>query len=376
MSPRIVFLGFLLFSSRISAQIIEEVTLFHDGLERTYIVYVPAIYNEDISVPLVINIHGLGSNATEQMIYGNFTAIADTANFIVVHPNGTEDGDGQTFWNAFSEIGVDDVGFISAIIDDVSNEYNIDANCVYSTGMSNGGFMSYFLACHLSERITAIASVTGSMVIGLPETCNAQHPTPVMEIHGTADGVVPYNGSIISESIDDVVDYWVSYNNCNTAAEFSEIQDIVTGDDCTAEHYVYTNGDMGATVEHYKVLGGEHSWPGAIINLNVTNMDFNASTEIWRFFRKYKLDMLTSISNPVVSEPMISVFPNPGNGIYTLKIDKNSEYTLNCYDVRGQLVHSSFQNSPSVKFELPTPGLYLISVTDGTQTERIRVVYE
>jgi polyhydroxybutyrate depolymerase len=358
------------------AQLIEEVTMMHDGLERTYIIYVPAIYDETSAVPLVINMHGLGSNANEQMIYGNFTSIADTANFIVVHPNGTEDGQGQTFWNSFSSVGVDDVGFLSALIDDVSSQYNIDENCVYSTGMSNGGFMSYYLACNLSDRIAAIASVTGSMVIGLPESCNAQHPTPIMEIHGTSDGVVPYNGSIISEPIDDVVDFWVSYNNCNPTAEFSEVPDIVTSDDCTAEHYVYSDGDMGSTVELYKVIGGDHSWPGAIININVTNMDFSASKEIWRFFRKYKLDMLTSVSEVVNPEKMFSIYPNPGNGNYTLSINTGTSYDLQCYDSTGRLIQSSYGNVSSVEFSLPEPGLYIVSLSDGVQTERLRVVYE
>lgn len=373
---RLLLMSITFCTIALRAQLIEEVTMMHDGLERTYIIYVPAIYDETSAVPLVINMHGLGSNANEQMIYGNFTSIADTANFIVVHPNGTEDGQGQTFWNSFSSVGVDDVGFLSALIDDVSSQYNIDENCVYSTGMSNGGFMSYYLACNLSDRIAAIASVTGSMVIGLPESCNAQHPTPIMEIHGTSDGVVPYNGSIISEPIDDVVDFWVSYNNCNPTAEFSEVPDIVTSDDCTAEHYVYSDGDMGSTVELYKVIGGDHSWPGAIININVSNMDFSASKEIWRFFRKYKLDMLTSVSEVVNPEKMFSIYPNPGNGNYTLSINTGTSYDLQCYDSTGRLIQSSYGNVSSVEFSLPEPGLYIVSLSDGVQTERLRVVYE
>jgi polyhydroxybutyrate depolymerase len=373
---RLILMGITFSTIGLRAQLIEEVTLMHDGLERTYIIYVPAIYDENTAVPLVINIHGLGSNANEQMVYGNFTAIADTANFIVVHPNGTEDGQGQTFWNSFSSLGVDDVGFISAMIDHVSSQYNIDENCIYSTGMSNGGFMSYYLACNLSERIAAIASVTGSMVIGLPESCNAQHPTPVMEIHGTSDGVVPYNGSIISEPINDVVDFWVSYNNCNPVAEFSEVPNIVSSDNCTAEHYVFTDGILGSSVELYKVIDGDHSWPGAIININVTNMDFSASTEIWRFFRKYKLNMLISVADPILSESIFSIYPNPGNGKYVVSMNKGTSYDMECYDSTGRLIHFSNGNSTSLEFSLPEPGLYIISLSDSAHTERLRVVYE
>jgi polyhydroxybutyrate depolymerase len=373
---RIFVICFLTTPLLSGAQTVEESVIFFDGLERTYTVYIPDIYDGTSPVPLVINMHGLGSNAQEQMIYGNFTAIADTANFIVVHPNGTEDDQGITFWNAFSSAGIDDVGFLSAMIDEVSSSYNIDENCIYSTGMSNGGFMSYYLACNLSNRIAAIASVTGTMVIGLPEICNAQHPTPVMQIHGTSDGVVPYNGSIIFEPIDDVIEHWVSFNNCNPSGEFAEVPDIVSSDDCTAEHYVYSEGDLGSSVELYKVLGGDHSWPGAIINLNVTNMDFNASAEIWRFFRKYKLNMLTNVSGSPIDEPFVSIYPNPGNGIYSVNVKISGSYQVECYDVFGRLANSFMDNSATFRLELPQPGVYLVSISNGDVTDKIRVVYE
>jgi polyhydroxybutyrate depolymerase len=133
---------------------------------------------------------------------------------------------------------------------------------------------------------------------------------------------------------------------------------------------------MGSTVELYKVIGGDHSWPGAIININVSNMDFSASKEIWRFFRKYKLDMLTSVSEVVNPEKMFSIYPNPGNGNYTLSINTGTSYDLQCYDSTGRLIQSSYGNVSSVEFSLPEPGLYIVSLSDGVQTERLRVVYE
>ena len=86
---------------------------------------------------------------------------------------------------------MDDLGFTAALIDSLSAEYSINQDRIYSTGMSNGGFMSYHLACELSERIAAIASVTGTMNVNQPATCSPGHPMPVMEIHGTADATVP-----------------------------------------------------------------------------------------------------------------------------------------------------------------------------------------
>ncbi|HPI09028.1 MAG TPA: PHB depolymerase family esterase, partial [Saprospiraceae bacterium] len=167
-------------------------TIQSGGLTREYRLYKPAVYNGSTAVPLVINMHGYSSNNLEQEFYGDFRGIADTANFLIVHPNGTLDNQGQRFWNAFGTgSNVDDVGFISDLIDTLSAAYNIDPQRIYATGMSNGGFMSYSLACELNERIAAIASVTGSMAPIKLASCNPQRPVPVMEIHGTADGVVP-----------------------------------------------------------------------------------------------------------------------------------------------------------------------------------------
>ena len=139
-------------------------TITHDALQREYILYVPASYTGSNAVPLVFNFHGYTSNATEQMWYGDFRPIADTANFIIVHPNGMLDATGTTHFNVgWGGSTIDDVGFTSALLDSISADYNINADRVYSTGMSNGGFMSYQLACQLSDKIAAIASVTGSM---------------------------------------------------------------------------------------------------------------------------------------------------------------------------------------------------------------------
>ena len=116
---------------------------------------------------------------------------------------------------------VDDIGFLNSLIDFLGNEYNIDLDRVYSTGFSNGGYMSYTLACELSDKIAAIASVTGSMYINQPILCNPERPIPVMQIHGTMDLTVPYIGSNTSESINDVISFWVNFNECSNDPSFS-----------------------------------------------------------------------------------------------------------------------------------------------------------
>ncbi len=157
--------------------------------------------------------------------------------------------------------------------------------------------MSYQLACELSDRIAAIASVTGSMNIGWFNSCNPNHPMPVMEIHGTLDPTVPYSASSFTESIPDIMNYWANFNNCNSTPIVTNVLDINTIDGCTAEHQIWENGNNGATVEHYKIIGGEHSWPGALFPNGVTNQDINATEKIWEFFAKYDIYGLITPTN-------------------------------------------------------------------------------
>ena len=270
-------------------------SIMHDNIQRDYILYVPAMYNASNPTPLVFNFHGYTSNANDQMWYGDFRSIADTAGFIIAHPMGTLDNSGNTHFNVgWGGSSVDDIGFTSALIDSISAAYSINLNRVYSTGMSNGGYFSYHLACNLSTKIAAIASVTGTMSQFTYNNCNPQHPTPVMEIHGTADAVVDYS------SIPNVMDYWVIYNQCDTQSVFTPMPNINTLDGCTAEHFVWQNGLNGVEVEHFKIVDGGHTWPGTVFPSSGTNYDINASVEIWRFFSKYDINGLISTTSSFV----------------------------------------------------------------------------
>ena len=374
-----IILSAVLFAATINnlkAQTSLFATIESDGIIRDYKIYVPAIYDGTTPVPLVFNFHGYGSDFIEQEQYGDFRAIADTANFILVHPNGTPDNFGTNSWNTFGNSSTNDIGFITNLIDSLKQTYNIDTTAIYSTGMSNGGFMSYELACQLSERIAAVASVTGSITTSYLALCNAQHPMPVMQIHGTNDGTVDYNGTFIFEPIESVINYWIQFNNCDTNAVFNAIPDVVTTDNCTAEHYVYPNGNNGVEVEFYKIINGGHSWPGAPINLNTTNMDFQANQEIWRFFRKYKLggSIVTSKQNSIEEQKEFILFPNPTNLnvniIFTNEQDRKIEIT----NALGQLINSYNCKTNQFEITLEKLGIYFIIVTDekgNVQTKKV-----
>jgi polyhydroxybutyrate depolymerase len=350
-------------ASLCNAQGIIDASIMHDGLTRTYRLYVPASYSASVPVPLVLNLHGYTSNNVQQEFYGDFRPIADTANFIIVHPNGTLDGSNQQFWSAFGLSTVDDVGFLSALIDEIQSQYAIDPNCIYSTGMSNGGFMSYELACQLSGRIAAIASVTGSMIQSRFNACNAYHPTPVMQIHGTADPTVPYIGNPAQGMmhIDTLVKRWAQYNNCDLTPSVTPVPNTNLMDGCTAEHQVFANGDQGATVELFKVIGGAHTWPGASITIGVTNQDFNASVEIWKFFRRYKLnDLLTGVSHHDAADHQFFIYPNPSEGTVNLHFPDQGPRTISVINSSGQVIMTDRQSGHSGMLIIPKAGLYLI----------------
>ena len=342
-------------------------SIYVGGLQRQFILYVPASYHPGTPVPLVLNFHGYTSNAYEQMFYGDFRPIADTAGFIVVHPMGTLDILGTPHWNVGWGLSqVDDIGFTNALIDSLSDAYSINPERIYSTGMSNGGFMSYTLACELSERIAAIASVTGDFNVNQSTTCNPQHPMPVMEIHGTADETVAYNGNILFAPIPSVMDYWAGFNSCETPATITNIPDTDATDGCTAEHQLFPNGTNGAVVEHYKIINGAHTWPGSAFGGVGTNQDIDASKEIWRFFSAYDIHGLinpTATHDPLKTNS-ISVYPNPANSTITIVQESTSPGNFSILNMMGQEMTSGITTGPKqdVSIDALPQGMYILNI--------------
>lgn len=335
----------LLYTAMVLNSLQAQVTVFDTiqsgGIPRDFRIYIPPTYDGSEAVPLLLNLHGYSSDNFGEAVYANFNPIADTAGFITVLPNGTLDGLGLRYWNCFNApgTGVDDVAFISDLIDSISAEYNIDPNRIYSTGMSNGGFMSYTLAGELSNKIAAIASVAGTIDVLRFPFIHPARTVPVMEIHGDADPTVPYNGSIEFLPVDTVLQFWINNNHCDPTPAFSEVPDLVTTDNCTAEHYVWSNGWNNSSVELYKIIGGEHTWPGSAITfLGVTNQDFIACKEIWRFLSQYRLDELTAVAP--VPEPAIAItiVPNPAQEYILVEMNINAPVAISIFNMEGKCI--------------------------------------
>jgi len=300
----------------------------HDNLERDYRIYIPASYDGSKAFPLVFNLHGFGSNGFQQQFYSEMGETAQENDFLVCFPNGVDNA-----WNVGWANGstADDVGFISALIDHLSAEYNIEPNQVYSCGMSNGGFMSYRLACELNDKIAAVASVTGSFSPDYFGECEPGKSVPALEIHGTADLVVPYNGSpTLSIGIEEVISFWTENNQCVLSPDTTIIEDIVTTDSSTAIQVDYKDCDLETQVSLIKIDGGGHTWPGASFDAGVTNQDFNASQAIWDFFEQFTLcNQGTTALETINIDPLV-LYPNPSNSELNIRGNsiKKSNYQI------------------------------------------------
>jgi polyhydroxybutyrate depolymerase len=258
-------------------------TLVHDGIDREYIIYVPNSYDGTSAVPLLFNFHGFGGSASEFINDADMRAEAEANSFILVYPQGSC-LNGASHWNPCpidgdNKSSADDLGFVEALVNEVSSQYTIDLERIYAAGYSNGGMMAYGLANYKSNLIAAIASVSGSMLDCIGST---SHPIPVLHLHGTSDGVIPYDGSNDYSSVQSTLDYWTSFNNTISTPTIN----VDTTGGMTIEHYVYGQGDNSVSVEHYKYIGGDHVW------FNEPYQGQNASNLVWSFMSKYDINGL------------------------------------------------------------------------------------
>lgn len=172
-----------------------ESSIQSGGLERTFRVHVPPESAMDAGFPLVLVFHGGGGSGEQiELRSSGFSELADEEGFVAVYPDGT--GVLKT-WNGGGCCGaavredVDDVGFVRDLLDHLEESLCIDSSKVFATGMSNGGILSHRLACEFSDQIAAIAPVAGT---DMTDICTPSSPVSVLQIHGSEDGHVPYEG--------------------------------------------------------------------------------------------------------------------------------------------------------------------------------------
>jgi polyhydroxybutyrate depolymerase len=260
-----------------------------DGVERTYVAHVPegAAAALPETLPVLVVLHGAGSNGARMENATGLSSLAKVDNFIVVYPNGTlaADIEGQLAWNADGCCGaprrtnVDDVGFLSAVLDDVEQQFPVDASRIYFAGFSNGGMMSYRLSCELGDRIAGIAVVSGAFNVA---DCDRDDTTDVLIVHGTGDLTVPYRGGPTNErtaarfgqwnnaSVADATQKWIDRDGCSRFPQ-TVIDGVIT-------KATYDECDDETKLEVITIAGGTHVWPLAPVS------GFDASETVVHFF--------------------------------------------------------------------------------------------
>lgn len=361
------FVSVCLLSTALPANTI-TLNMNYENTARSFLVHFPPGFSNTQHLPLVFNLHGLGSDGPQEEFYSRMSETADTNNFVVCYPNGIANSWNSGFQMPYNS-SPDDVGFISKIIDTLNGLYNIDLNRVYCCGMSNGGFQSYRIACDLENRIAAIASVTGSTTELTALNCVLSRNVPVLQIHGTDDPLVPYNGETGVKSVEDNINFWLGKNACSHISDTLHYPDVDVNDSSTVERIRYTNCANGTEVWFYKITGGGHTWPNAYLSwiYGPTNRDFDASQEIWNFFNRFTLNGQINNSDETKKDIQLLVFPNPGNGRFELQMtntDVGQPVDGSVYDISGRKVWAQTITKPSVEINLSAcrNGVYVLRI--------------
>jgi polyhydroxybutyrate depolymerase len=254
------------------------------SLARAYNKFIPSSYSKDSSIPLVVLLHGYGSTGAQQESYMKFESVAEKNKFILVNPDGTIDSVGRRFWNAtdaccsfFSQ--VDDDAYLLAILKEMESRYSIDAKRIYFVGHSNGGFMSYRMACKHPDRIAAIASLAGASFFK-PADCGATNSVSVLQVHGTKDETIFYDGGqILGNSYPSAfasASQWATVNQCTqnalTRSTKLDLESNIAGDETSIK--AWTNCQNSSEVELWTVENATH----------IPTLSSTFATKIWEFF--------------------------------------------------------------------------------------------
>ncbi|WP_165423844.1 alpha/beta hydrolase family esterase [Ktedonosporobacter rubrisoli] len=255
---------------------------------RSYLVHLPSSYTGKTALPVVIVFHGHGGDAANAEQSTGFSQLADSEQFLAVYPQGLLDDDHLPFWASIGPLdyNIDETLFMNDMLNKLEHDFCVDTQRIYATGFSNGGGMSGFVACKLAHRIAAVAPIAGNYY-DVQGGCKPGRPVPILEIHGSQDPIVPYNG-ISPEtnpqwplpSVHDWLQAWATRNGCTKGP-----QQFFQDSDTTGLQW--TNCQQNATVMHYRIEGGGHSIP-ATIGKQPTSL------VIWNFFKAHPMPQKTT----------------------------------------------------------------------------------
>lgn len=283
----------------------ERIRVSSGGVERSSLLFTPPSYDSARPTPLVLVFHGghgSGDRISEQT---GFEALAAREGFLVAYP----DAIGSGHWNdgrSSTAGAADDIAFVRRLIDTIAGIRNLDTSRIYATGHSNGGFFVQRLACELSDRLAAVASVNATMGKALASRCNPSAPISVMMINGTADRLVPWEGGEVQKgrfmgkggaivAVEETLDFWVRREGCRPTKQKQTLPDRDPNDGTRVERWEFDGCRAGNEVVLIRVVGGGHAWPGSRSSnrpalsrlVGTTSFDIDANQLIWSFFESH-----------------------------------------------------------------------------------------
>lgn len=274
-------------------------TMTVDGRARTFLINLPPDYYESSGYPLVIALHGGGGSGSQFETSSGLTTKANASKFIVVYPDGVENPGALKYrtWNAggccayAAEANVDDVKFLGQLVDRLIARYKINPKKVYATGHSNGGMMSYRLACELSGKFAAIAPNGCTMVVN--QSCMPARAVPILHMHSAQDHHVPYQGGIgtsgpsdhYNPPLDSVFAVWSARNSCGVTSQ-------VIVNDSKYRFTKWSSCAAGSEIQYYLTTDGGHAWPGGLpgsVAGDTPSVYISANDLLWEFFQRFSL---------------------------------------------------------------------------------------
>ena len=342
------------------------------GTNRTYVQYLPTGFDPGTeSLPVVFCLHGLGDVATNIANIG-FNPIGDTARFISVYPQGLTNGFGQTSWSNGTQLlstNAEDIAFFHQLIDEMVLTHNADPTRIYMTGFSMGGIMCHRLACSLNDRVAAIGTMSGTMSTADMNSCTPSYATPVMHVHGTADGTVPYDGAALPslELVQPTIDFWRDVHTCAATSDSTQLPDIAS-DGFTVDRFVYQSCNPLASVELWRVNGGDHQYFYEPLN------DFTEAVELWHFLSQW------SHSSPAPAGILdnelaqLKVYPNPTSGMITVSAAIQAEAII--YSTTGTALMNVDLNEGENQIDLGNleSGIYFIQIENAPKSAQRIVI--
>jgi len=332
---------------------------------------------------LMMCFHGGSGTAEGQLYTGDLRDKADEDRFVLVYPQALPDPNdgGSANWQVvtsgelpFTEPNPhSDIDFVSNLIDEMQLLHNVDPSRIYAMGYSNGGGFVYDLACRLNDKVTGVGAVARTMYAESYANCDVNHPTPIVTILGTNDFIssydgITYAGTLYYHSSDAGNDLWIDLNGLQATAQVTALDDTNPADGSTVELYEWTDDAGCRELAHYKVVGGDHDWPGSF-----GNMDIVSHEVIWDRLKAFNMEGRISCGTAGAEEPSLStwrVWPNPTTD--ALVIDLGGFHAAEDYAVfnaSGQCVMSGTVplGSRSLDVRQLRPGLHWIRIAGSAQ---------